>query len=157
MLTYSLLLAFFGLALVYFEFFLPGGILAIIASIMILLGFFLLGAFGAGWAVALIYLFSCALATILVCLFALKRIRASAKKDSFYLSSDQEGFVAASLDQGLKGKIGTTSSELKPSGYVLIDSQIYQAISERGFLEKDEKIRVVEVRSSYVIVIPIKE
>ena len=45
----------------------------------------------------------------------------------------------------LTGKIGVTDTELKPSGTVLIDNEIYEARTEDGFVEAGRGVRVTRV------------
>lgn len=157
MLLYALLLAFLGLVMIFLEFFMPGGVLAVLGALAIIAGTVLLGAFGPGWGLATSYFILCLILTGATCFLALKKIKKSGKKDSFYLSRDQEGFVAASLDPALLGKKGMAASDLKPSGHVQIEGRPYQAVSERGYINKGCEIEVIGSRSAYLIVKPIKD
>ncbi|MBM3207640.1 MAG: hypothetical protein FJZ57_03425 [Chlamydiae bacterium] len=157
MVVYSFLLAFVGLVLVYIEFFLPGGLLAAMGALCMLAGFGLLGTFGPGYMMASIYLFVCLVLAALVCVYAIKRIKMTAKKDSFYLSKDQQGYVASSLDPALIGTHGVVVSDLKPSGHVEILGKVYQAVSQRGYILKEKNIKVIGTQLAYLIVIPSEE
>jgi membrane-bound serine protease (ClpP class) len=134
----------------YFEFFLPGGILALFAVVLAFIGAWL---FFAGvqelWicAVYLVALVGCA---ALVSGLALRQIRRS--KDSFCLHADQEGFSTGLLGKELLGKQGIVSSELKPAGHVRIEGQLYQAVSQGHFIGPDEEVEVVSVRGSHLVV-----
>ena len=56
-----------------------------------------------------------------------------------------EGFLAVDSQPGeLVGKTGIAESVLRPSGKVLIGDEIYDAVSEYGFINKDENIRVLK-------------
>lgn len=52
----------------------------------------------------------------------------------------------------LKGKSGTTQTVLRPGGKVIIDSEIYDAVAENGFIDRGEKIRVTRVGTSQLYV-----
>ena len=43
----------------------------------------------------------------------------------------------------LIGKTGIAESVLRPSGKVLIEDEIYDAVSEYGFINKNEKVIVL--------------
>jgi membrane-bound serine protease (ClpP class) len=149
--TLIILLAILGLFLIYLEFFLPGGIFAVIGGITILVSAILcLMRVPVLWGV--FYFIALILAIVLTCRFALWRIRRSKTKDRFYLEKDQEGFTAASFNQTLIGKIGSVLTELKPAGHILVDGSQYQALSEGKFLSKGEIIEVIGGRGSYLIV-----
>lgn len=148
---FIVLLALLGLALIYMEFFLPGGILAVIGSISLLASIILCFIHtSAFWAI--LYILFLILAVIFICNFALWKMRKSKIKDRFYLEKDQEGFLAASFDQRLIGKAGTVFTELKPAGHILIEGIQYQALSAAGFLSKGETVEVIGGQGSHLIV-----
>lgn len=64
-----------------------------------------------------------------------------------------EGYV--SVDTGLfalKGKTGISQTVLRPGGKILIEGEIYDAVAETGFIEKDAKIRVTRLESVQLFV-----
>lgn len=72
------------------------------------------------------------------------------------LSSEQkreEGFVGGGQGlQELIGKQGVVEAVLRPSGKVLIDGEVYDATSERSYLEKGEKVVVFKVEANQLFV-----
>lgn len=52
----------------------------------------------------------------------------------------------------LKGKKGVAKTVLRPGGKVMIDFEIYDAVAENGFIDKDEKVVVTRVGTSQVYV-----
>ena len=65
----------------------------------------------------------------------------------------EEGFIGVdSTQKELIGKIGTAFTDLRPSGKVEIEEEIYDAKSEIGFIEKDQKIKVIDYKSGQVYV-----
>ena len=52
----------------------------------------------------------------------------------------------------LKGKSGVAKTVLRPGGKVMIDYEIYDAVAETGFIDKDEKVVVTRVGTSQVYV-----
>jgi membrane-bound serine protease (ClpP class) len=52
----------------------------------------------------------------------------------------------------LKGKTGTTQTVLRPGGKVLIDGEVYDAMTESGFIDRGEDIVVVKVGTAQLYV-----
>ena len=52
----------------------------------------------------------------------------------------------------LKGKQGIAQTVLRPGGKVLIEGEVYDAVAENGFIEKDEKIFVKKVEATQLYV-----
>jgi len=59
------------------------------------------------------------------------------------LDVDQGFLGVGSEEKKLVGKTGIAESKLRPSGKVLIGDEIYDAVSEYGFINKDEKVKVL--------------
>jgi len=62
-----------------------------------------------------------------------------------YLNVDSS-FIA------LKGKTGTAQTVLRPGGKVLIDGEVYDAVAESGFIDRNETIAVTRVGTSQLYV-----
>ncbi|NDE82073.1 MAG: hypothetical protein EB051_00435 [Chlamydiia bacterium] len=157
MMTYAVLIGLVGLLFIFFEFFLPGGIFAVLGACSLLSGVLLTGFFGLGWTYAALYLFVSLILTALVCFIALRKIKKSASTDSFFLSRDQQGFNASSIDPSLIGKMGIADSDLKPSGHILVDDSAYQAIADKGYICRGDPIEIIGTGPSYYIVKSNKE
>jgi len=52
----------------------------------------------------------------------------------------------------LKGKTGTAQTVLRPGGKVLIDGEVYDAVAESGFIDRNETIAVTRVGTSQLYV-----
>jgi len=66
----------------------------------------------------------------------------------------ENGFVGVeSKQKELIGRIGIASTDLRPSGKVDIDDENYDAKSEIGYINKGEKIKVIDYRTGQVYVI----
>ncbi len=64
-----------------------------------------------------------------------------------------EGFVSVETSLlNFKGKIGMAKTVLRPGGKVLIDGDVYDAVAENGFIDKDEKIVVTKIEAMQVYV-----
>ena len=53
----------------------------------------------------------------------------------------------------LIGETGYAESVLRPSGKVVIDGEIYDAVSEYGYINKDEKVKVLRYLHGQLYVI----
>ena len=66
----------------------------------------------------------------------------------------ETGFISQDITMSeLVGKTGISTTFLRPAGKVLIDDEIYDAISEFGFIEKDTEIKVIRFENSQLVVI----
>ncbi len=64
-----------------------------------------------------------------------------------------EGYISVPMEPSkLIGHEGIAKTVLRPSGKVLIDNEIYDAVSNLGFIEKDEKVKVIKYESGQVYV-----
>lgn len=97
------------------------------------------------------------ISSLLLSLYFSKKMATTSALSGIVLNSEQKkenGFVGVDYTQrNLIGKTGITTTWLRPSGKVEIDNQVYDAISEIGFIEVGEKIKVVDYRASQLYVI----
>lgn len=63
-----------------------------------------------------------------------------------------QGFIGVVNNDNLVGKIGIADTVLKPGGKVIIDDNLYDAISEDGFIDAGASIKVVSVSGGQVVV-----
>jgi membrane-bound serine protease (ClpP class) len=68
------------------------------------------------------------------------------------LTADLEGAVSSPILTALIGKEGLAATVLRPSGKVLIDGEIYDGISEEGFIDRGTPIRVIRFENAQVYV-----
>jgi len=68
------------------------------------------------------------------------------------LNADLENAFSSTVLTGLIGKTGIALTVLRPSGKVLIDKEVYDGVSEMGFIEKGTTIRVVRFENAQVYV-----
>ena len=68
------------------------------------------------------------------------------------LTADLENTFASPVLTGLIGTTGTALTVLRPSGKVLIDGEVYDGVSESGFIEKGSPVRVVRFENAQVYV-----
>ncbi|MDR0844031.1 MAG: nodulation protein NfeD [Tannerella sp.] len=68
------------------------------------------------------------------------------------LNADLENMTSSPVLTGLIGKEGVAVTVLRPSGKVMVDGELYDGISESGFIEKGITIRVVRFENAQVYV-----
>lgn len=67
------------------------------------------------------------------------------------LNSDR-GYLSTNTMSILMDKEGTSLSELRPSGFILIDGEKYDALAETGYIPENTNVKVVKVEGSKIIV-----
>jgi membrane-bound serine protease (ClpP class) len=66
----------------------------------------------------------------------------------------KDGFLGVEgQTRNLVGKTGLAESVLRPSGKVVIEDEIYDALSEYGFINKGEKVRVIKYEGGQIHVV----
>lgn len=151
---YPILLFILAQVFLFLEFFMPGGVLAILAILTVFIGTFLVAFSDYGWLWAFVYLSLSILLAIPIGYLALRKVKGSGKKDTFFLSNDQSGYSASDLNSDLIGKVGIATTDMKPSGHIEIENLKYQAISDRGYITSGQSVEIIALRGSYYIVIP---
>jgi len=59
--------------------------------------------------------------------------------------------------EGIIGEEGKTISDLKPEGMVLVHGEYWKAKSKSGFIEKNKRIKVVDIKGLLLLVEEIKD
>jgi membrane-bound serine protease (ClpP class) len=142
------LLALTGILFIFLEFFLPGAIMAIGGTLMLLASLMLFYFHVSGALLFLTYLVGLGIAIMIVIRVALLRI----KRGKVVNTSDQEGFQACSYPKEFIGCSALVISDLKPSGYVEIDGRSFAALSKLGYVDKGVTVRVIGGQGAHLIV-----
>lgn len=64
----------------------------------------------------------------------------------------EKGYISSDIDEGLISKKGITVSELRPSGFVDIDGQRLDVLSDEGYISKGTEVIVVKIEGSKIFV-----
>ena len=67
-------------------------------------------------------------------------------------STSDRGYVSTESKTELVGKTGVVLTELRPAGSILLEGVPVDVVSEGAFLEKGEKVRVISVNGSRIVV-----
>ncbi|RLD72482.1 MAG: nodulation protein NfeD [Bacteroidetes bacterium] len=97
------------------------------------------------------------LAGIIFSLWATRKLLTTTAFTNLSLKSEQrteDGFIGVETkQQSLIGELGVAHTVLRPSGRVMIQEQIYDAMSEYGLIEKGEAIKVIRYETGQVYVV----
>lgn len=63
-----------------------------------------------------------------------------------------KGYLSVDTMNHMMDKEGITLSELRPSGFIIIDGEKFDALSEGGFISKETPVKVVRVEGSKIFV-----
>lgn len=140
-------LALSGLFLIYLEFFLPGAIMAIGGTVLLLSSVFMFHLVRPGATHLVVYLIALGFAVFVLVRFASWRIRLAARE-----KADLEGPKEHLYPKEMVGKKGKTATDLKPSGHIFIDDKTYQALSQNGFIDKGTDVTIVGGEGNHLIV-----
>jgi membrane-bound serine protease (ClpP class) len=142
-----------GLVLIMAEFLVPGGILGAIGGILVLVS----GGIGVyaypDYAVFIV------LGEVVVVVFGVLAgfyvLSHSGLGRRFVLDASQdprEGWVSSLTDEHLVGAEGEVHTPLRPSGAVLIGGKRIGAVAQGEYIDRGERIRVLEVHGNRVVV-----
>jgi len=150
-----LFLFIIGIILLLIEAFIPsfgiigvGGIIALIASIV-------LSAATTGQGLRI--LLSAIILTVLIVIIAFRLLKKSPLWSQIVLQhaeTKERGYVGVRDYSYLIGKVGLALTPLRPAGTAEFDGERVDVVSEGGFIQKDEKIKVIKVEGSRIVVRP---
>ena len=99
------------------------------------------------------------LAGIIFSLWATRKLLTTTAFSNLSLKSEQrteDGFIGVETkQQSLIGELGVAHTVLRPSGRVMIQENLYDAMSEYGLIEKGEAIKVIRYETGQVYVVKV--
>lgn len=147
---FALVCALLGILLIYLEFFLPGAVMGIGGTILLLVSIFLFILTKPNVFIIIIYIAAILFVLFLVIKLALAHVKKSNKP--FFGEKNQDGYMGSIHQKKFYDKEGEAASDLKPAGFIYIDGEYCQAISKKGSIKKGEKILVIGGEGSKLIV-----
>jgi membrane-bound ClpP family serine protease len=156
--VWPILLLILGLFFIVLELFIPStGLLALLAGVSIVAAIYM--AFLYSMAFGLIILIFTAFCLPVFIVLAVKiwphtpigRKVVLNPSDSIASVDDAE----LQRRQQLLGKIGVAKSKMLPSGKIVIDGRVYDAISQGAAVDPGQTVRVVSVSGNRIVVMPI--
>lgn len=151
------LLLVIGLILIFLEFYLPGAVMGISGSCLVVASLIVFAVQSGSPLETGLFVVLIVIALIFLVRFALWRIPRSKGEFNIYSNGNQDGFQASAYDASAVGKKGVVLSDLKPGGYILIDGKQHQAISQTGYLIKGTEVLVIGGQEESLIVKPVKK
>lgn len=145
----SLLVA--GFLLIVLEMFLPGLIVGLCGAIClitaIIMTYISYGVQTGTWT-----LVGVIVGGLIFILIWMKNFSRLALGQRLILHQSIKGTSPANLSAELKGMEGTAFTSLRPSGTALIQGKRYDVVTEGGWIEAGQKLKVVETEGSRIIV-----
>ncbi|HEV2969042.1 MAG TPA: NfeD family protein [Pirellulales bacterium] len=161
-LVWAGLLLLLGMLLVLLEVFVPtAGVLGFLAVAAILSGIGL-AFYNGGLTIGFGFLFGTAVVLPIVLAVAFRwfpetpigrRLLPNLPTSDEVLPDNEERRVL----RGLLGKVGQAKSQMLPSGSVVVEGRIIDAVSEGLPIDAGQNVRVIEVRGSRVVVRPLED
>lgn len=149
----AVILLVLGIILIVTEFFVTGGILGLLGVGSIIGSLFIAGYdFGhMSLSISIAFLVAIGAAVILFRSIGLEKgfFRHIVLKDR---TSTELGYVSTVNRLELIGLEGVTVTQLRPAGTALLENERIDVVSEGGFVESDQKVKVVKVEGMRVVV-----
>jgi membrane-bound serine protease (ClpP class) len=149
----TLILFIVGVALIILELFLPGGIIGIIGFAAIIGSLFLASDNFIHMGISIV------IALLISIIASIFMIKVLGRKMSIFKkiiltdsTKTEEGYVSNINRLDLVGKVGVTITQLRPAGKIKIQDEIIDAVSEGSFIQKDQKVKVIKVEGSRIVV-----
>lgn len=157
-LLWATLLLLLGLALIVLEIFVPsGGVLGLLSTLSILAGIVLAFFDGPGTGLAFVLTTVVAIPAILAVAVRVWPDTPMGRHILLRVPTPEDVLPDSPLRRELKslvGKRGIAKSVMLPSGVVIVDGQPIDAIGQGVAIEPGQRIKVVEVRGTRVVVRP---
>ncbi len=149
----TIILFIIGIFLIVAEFFLPGGLAGALGIGAILASIMLAGGDMVQMGISLLIALLIAVATVIIF------VKVFGKKMKFFKkiilndsTSTESGYVSNVNRLDLIGREGVTKTPLRPSGTVIVDDERIDAVTEGGFIKANEKVKIVKVEGSRIVV-----
>ena len=141
-----------GIALIFAELFVPGGVLGTVGAIMVIWALTLMTDTFIGLLLAILVSFT--IIGIIIYIL-IKIIPKERMRNTLILSSSlnkDEGYISSKDLQSYTGKVGIAESTLRPTGKAKIEGRILDVVSEDKLIEKGKMLKVTYVDGTKVLV-----
>jgi membrane-bound serine protease (ClpP class) len=149
----SIILLVVGIGLIVAEFFIAGGIAGILGAIAIIGSIILAGGnpMHMAWSV-LIALVIATIGTVIIIKFFGKKLHLLNKVVLMDATDTESGYVSNVNRTELVGRIGKTSTPLRPAGTVELDGERIDVVSNGSYIDKGKSVIIIKVEGSRVVV-----
>ena len=141
-----------GIALIFAELFVPGGVLGTVGAIMVIWALTLMTDTFIGLLLAILVSFT--IIGIIIYIL-IKIIPKERMRNTLILSSSlnkDEGYISSKDLQSYTGKVGIAESTLRPTGKAKIEGRILDVVSEDKLIKKGKMVKVTYVDGTKVLV-----
>jgi membrane-bound serine protease (ClpP class) len=97
------------------------------------------------------------LGAFVLALVVMRLLSRTAMGRSFVLEDAERGFLSAPSASDLVGQIGEALTDLRPAGKIVIDGKRHEATSEREFIARGSRVRVIGKEGPALVVRPEEE
>ena len=97
------------------------------------------------------------LGAFVLALVAMRVLSRTAFGRAFVLEDAETGYLSAPSASDLVGMVGEALTDLRPAGKVTIDGQRHEATSEREFVARGARVRVIGTEGPALVVRPVEE
>ena len=149
----SIILFVIGILLIILELYTPGGILGLLGLGSVVTSLIMAGDsfVQMGYSILIAFLLTI-LAMILMAKVFGKNMRIFRKIILTDATTTEQGYVSNENRTDLLGKTGVTLTQMRPAGLALIDGERLDVVSVGDFIEKDVKVKVVQVEGSRIVI-----
>ncbi|WP_210469025.1 nodulation protein NfeD [Sporosarcina sp. 6E9] len=149
----SIILLVVGIGLIVAEFFIAGGIAGILGAMAVIGSIILAGGNPMNMAISvLIALVVAAIGTVIIIKFFGKKLHLLNKVVLMDATDTESGYVSNINRTELVGRIGKTSTPLRPAGTVELDGERIDVVSNGSYIDKGKSVIIIKVEGSRVVV-----
>lgn len=153
MIGWVLLLFFLGMTLILAEVIVPGGICGTFGGVLVI-GSTVLGCYSYP-EYGLFIVIGESLAAVTSIVLGLYYLPRTSLGKRFILTTSlnkDQGWVVKASDESLVDALGEVYTALRPAGTILVDGKRLDAVSDGEFIDKGEKIRIIQVHGNRIVV-----
>jgi membrane-bound ClpP family serine protease len=142
-----------GIMLIFLEFFLPGAISGTLGLAALIASLFLAGDSPLHMGISIFISIGISVAMIFIMVKVLgKKMVLFNRMILFDKAGNEQGYVSNVNRTDLLGKEGIALTMLRPSGTAIINSERLDVVSEGGFVDQNQKIKVIKVEGVRIVV-----
>ena len=156
--VWPILLLILGLFFIVLELFIPStGLLALLAGVSIVAAIYMAFLYSMAFGLIILMFTAFCLPVFIVLAVKIWPHTPIGRKVVLNPSDNIASVDDAELQrrQQLLGKIGVAKSKMLPSGKIVIDGRVYDAISQGAAVDPGQTVRVVSVSGNRIVVMPI--
>lgn len=156
MIWWAILFFGIGVLMILAEFLLPGGVLGVLGALAIVASTVMAIYAFPGEVPLVIAAEAAGLVTLVIIgLIVISRTGVAGGLTLRTSQHVEDGYVNLPSEAHLVGQEGIVFTALRPSGTVLVHGERLDAVSDGVFIDKDERVRIVEVHGNRIVVEPL--